>query len=139
MVVAITGLLTFLYASHVWPFQNSPTPSPTPSPSQTTSAFHVVEAILRADPFNYSGACPVSINFSGRISAVGSGTVSYRFIRSDGASAPIQTLTFTGSASQDVSETWTLGGAGTRYSGWEAIRIVDPNAMDSSHATFTLV
>src|SRR5580658_4549329 len=52
------------------------TSAPKPRPEE----FRVVEAILRADPFNYSGPCPVTIKFTGRIStAGGSGVVSYKF------------------------------------------------------------
>lgn len=68
----------------------------------------------------------------------GSGHVSYRFLRSDGASAPIQTLTFDAPASKDVSDTWTLGGPGFSYSGWEAIKIFEPQELQSKEATFTI-
>ncbi len=136
VILAATGLLTFLYQSHLFPFSAAPSPTPTTS---TSTSFHVIEAIVRADPFNFSGVCPVTITFSGRISAVGAGTVSYRFIRSDGASAPIETLTFNGSGSQDVTETWRLGGPAFTFSGWEAIRVIDPTALDSAHATFRIV
>jgi hypothetical protein len=106
-----------------------------PGPS---GGLQVVEAILRADPFDYVGPCPARITFSGRISVTGSGTVSYRFLRSDGASAPIQTLTFDGSGSQDISTTWDLGGAGFNYSGWEQIQILEPQALTSNQATFSI-
>src|SRR5262245_60160477 len=54
------------------PANDSSKPSP--------SGFRVVEAILRADPFEHNGPCPVTITFSGRISVVGGiGTVSYKF------------------------------------------------------------
>ncbi len=100
------------------------------------AGFRIVEVMLRADPFDYSGPCPVTITFSGRISvAGGAGTVSYKFIRSDGASAPIQTLQFTEAGSKDVSDTWYLGGSG---SGWEAIKTFDPQGVESSHADFKI-
>ncbi len=98
-----------------------------------------MEVLLRADPFDYSGPCPVKITFSGRISvAGGGGTVSYKFLRSDGASAPIQTLPFTEAGSKDVSETWTLGGPGIKWSEWEAIKTFDPQEIESNHANFTI-
>jgi hypothetical protein len=105
---------------------------------QPPPGLQVVEAILRADPFDYVGPCPVRITFSGRISVIGSGTVAYRFLRNDGASAPIQTLTFDGSGSQDISTTWDIGGAGFNYSGWEQIQILDPQTMTSNQATFNI-
>lgn len=113
----------------------------TPKDNQATTpaGFRIVEASLRADPFDHSGPCPVKINFSGRISAVGGGgTVSYRFLRSDGASAPIQTLTFDSPGSKDVNVTWTLGGPGFTFSGWESIKIIEPQESESNRATFKI-
>jgi hypothetical protein len=118
---------------------HSPTTTKAPATATPTSPnFRVVEVTLRADPFNYVGPCPVAIKFSGRISAVGgSGRISYKFLRSDGASAPIETLTFDTPASKDVSTTWTLGAPGT-YSGWQAIQIFDPQELKSNQAPFTI-
>ena len=105
--------------------------------TETPTGMRVIEAILRADPFDYTGNCPVTIKFSGRISVVGgSGRVSFRFIRSDGASAPIQTVSFEGPGSKDVSTTWMLGRS---YSGWQAIQILEPKEMQSQPAQFKLV
>jgi hypothetical protein len=100
--------------------------------------FRVVEAILRADPFDYTGPCPAKITFSGRISVVGgTGTVSYKFLRSDGASAPVQTLIFDSPGSKDINTTWTLGGASLPTpSGWEAIKIYEPQEITSQEAKF---
>jgi hypothetical protein len=122
------------------PLAGTPTQRPTvTAPPQMSDGFRVVEVFLRADPFDYTGACPVTIRFSGRISvAGGGGTVSFKFLRSDGASAPVQTLKFDGPGSKDVTETWQIGGAGSSYNGWEAIQIFDPNDMQSEHATFTI-
>ncbi len=142
MVVAIVGALTALGY-----FNSKPTPSPAITPaaastaeaSAAVSGFRVVEATLRADPFQGSAACPVVITFSGRISVVGgSGAVSYRFIRSDGASGPVQTLTFSGPGSQNVQETWTLGASGMTLDQWEAIRILEPAELESDHAAFRI-
>ena len=99
----------------------------------------MVEVILRADPFDYAGKCPVKVTFSGRISvAGGSGQVSYKFLRSDGASAPVHSLSFSQAGSQDIQETWTLGGDGSQFSGWESIEIFDPASMVSSQAKFKI-
>lgn len=67
-----------------------------------------------------------------------SGTVTYRFIRNDGASAPIRTLSFQDPGSQDVETTWRLGGEGFSYEGWQAIRILEPTEMESDRAEFTV-
>jgi hypothetical protein len=106
---------------------------------QRSEGFRVIEVLLRADPFDYTGACPVTIKFSGRISvAGGGGTVSFKFLRNDGASAPVQTLNFDGPGSKEVTATWQIGGPGFNYKGWEAIQIYDPNDMQSEHATFAI-
>lgn len=122
-----------------------PNPRPPSSPRSAPpvtgqSGFRVVEVFLRADPFDYSGPCPVKITFSGRISVVGgAGRVSYRFARSDGASAPVQTLTFDAPGSKDVSTIWTLGGAVLpNFSGWQAIEILEPQERRSGNATFKI-
>lgn len=101
--------------------------------------FRVIETLLRADPFEHRGPCPVTIEFSGRISAIGgSGTVTYRFLRNDGASAPVRTLEFQEPGSKDVETTWRLGGEGFSYEGWQAIRILEPEEMESDRAGFTV-
>jgi len=147
VTVAALAISYFGLASQVewWPFSpNGPiTPNEQLSPIGTITPneqpdFRVVEVFLRADPFDYSGPCPVTITFSGRISVVGSGTVSYRFQRSDGASVPVQALEFNSSGSQDVQNTWTLGGPGFASSDWQTIEVLDPAAGESEPATFTV-
>jgi hypothetical protein len=110
----------------------------TPDISAATR-FRIVEAHLRADPFDYVGSCPVMITFSGRISvAGGAGTVSYKWIRNDGASAPVETLSFAAPSSQDVNTTWYLGDSGMNYSGWMALQILDPEEVITDRAEFTI-
>lgn len=96
-----------------------------------------ISATLSADPVTYTGRCPAKITFKGRISASERGQVQYKFIRSDGANAPVRTINFTKAGSKPVSTTWTLGGAGLpSYSGWEAIQIVYPYSVQSNKAHF---
>jgi hypothetical protein len=111
-----------------------------PSPAGARSGeFRVVETLLRADPSDYAGPCPVTIRFSGRISAVGdAGRVSYKFLRSDRASGSISTLTFDSPGSKSVSTTWQLGAPGEVYSGWEAIQVFEPGETTSDRATFRI-
>ncbi len=110
---------------------------PPPEPAPANNTFRVVELTLRADPFNYKGRCPVTIRFTGRISvAGGGGTVSYKFLRSDGASAPVQTLRFAAPGSKKVSTSWRLGKS---YKGWQAIQIYDPKEQQSRQARFRIV
>jgi hypothetical protein len=99
--------------------------------------FRVTEVVLKADRFDNSGACPVTVNFSGYITANGPGKVKYTFTRNDGATSPVQVLKFTAAGTQPVSTTWQLGSASIlpRYEGWQAIKVIAPNEMESSHET----
>lgn len=123
---------------------NTTTTSPSPTTTQrttttTTAPQSRIEATLRADPFSGGTSCPVTIAFSGRISMIhGSGTVSYRFVRSDGATGPVETVTFTAPGSKEVSSTWSRGGPGERLVGWEQLVILSPVATESNRATFDL-
>jgi cellulose biosynthesis protein BcsQ/tetratricopeptide (TPR) repeat protein len=136
-VVQVDEVAIDLY--HCPAAQESPVPSvtrldtPAPVPEAT---FAVGRAILQADPANYTGKCPVTINFSGQISPVGhGGVVAYTFVRSDGASSPVQLLTFNEPSVQQVSTTWSLS---ADYSGWEQIRVLKPTETTSEKAFFTV-
>ncbi|HKK05278.1 MAG TPA: CARDB domain-containing protein [Gammaproteobacteria bacterium] len=97
------------------------------------------QAKLSASPTSYSGKCPAKITFKGTITANRAGRVQYKFIRSDGAFAPIHTLEFTSPGVKHVSTTWTLGGDKLpSYSGWEAIQIVYPTSLQSNKAHFRI-
>ena len=100
----------------------------------------VITANLRAAPANFSGQCPATIRFNGEINVQGITSplrVQYKFIRSDGALAPIETLVFERNGSKPVSNTWTLGGAALpSYSGWQAIKILYPQELESNRAAF---
>jgi len=99
----------------------------------------VTAVSLAANPANYSGPCPGTIKFSGKIVAKGKGEVKYQFFRSDGATGPVMSVVFDGPGSKEISTTWTLGGAGLpTYTGWEAVRVLSPNSIESNRANFTL-
>lgn len=94
-------------------------------------------ANLGAAPANYTGACPAKITFTGKITAKKAGKVQYKFIRSDGAFAPIQSLEFAAPGAKEVETTWTLGGPSLpSYSGWQAIELVYPTSFTSNKAHF---
>ena len=81
--------------------------------------------------------CPNTFTFTGNIRYTGQGVIKYQWKRSDGAIAPIQTLTLNGSGSQAVTTTWTLG---LTYNGWEALHVwFDGGEKESNQATFSLV
>jgi hypothetical protein len=97
----------------------------------------VTEAELKADDDKLSGRCPLTVRFTGSIRSTGPGTVAYTFLRSDGATGPTFTLVFKNAGTQAVFTTWTLGDSSglPSYSGWQAIRILSPNELESNHNT----
>lgn len=95
---------------------------------------------VAAVPVHHQGPCPATITFTGTIRVNHPGTVWYRWIRSDRARGPRLSIKFTHAGEQTVTTTWRLGGPGlTQYRGWEAIRILAPNRMESNHAMFDIL
>ncbi len=102
-----------------------------------------ITAKLKAVPDSYSGKCPATIKFEGMISVKNLTRpplrLQYKFIRSDGAHAPVNTLLFEGDGAKPVHTTWTLGGPELpAFSGWEAIKVVYPQDVESNHADFKI-
>lgn len=102
----------------------------------TAHARQHITATLKADPATYTGTCPGKITFKGSITATEPGRVQYKFIRSDGALAPTETLNFSKPGSKFVSSTWTIG---KDYSGWKAIKVIYPQELESNKANFKIV
>jgi len=94
-----------------------------------------VSAKVAADPVTFTGYCPVTITFNGVITVSAACAVQYKFIRSDGATKPVQTINFFAAGSKAVADTWTLNKS---YSGWEAIEVTSPVHLTSGHADFTI-
>lgn len=103
---------------------------------KTGDAFAVTDVVLKADNAEVFGQCPVTVNWTGFITANGPGTVKYTFTRNDGATAPVFTLDFDAAGTKRVSTTWTLGGVGLmEYKGWQRLKILSPNEIESSAET----
>jgi hypothetical protein len=103
------------------------------------SAAPEITARLTASPLSHTDKCPAVIKFTGMISVTAPTTVQYKFIRSDGASAPVQTLVFDKPGKKPVTTTWTLGGPELpTYEGWEAIKIISPRQVASNKASFSI-
>jgi hypothetical protein len=118
---------------------SSPLP---PSPAATTRTapqgpLRVVEVTLRAEPSDYSGPCPGRITFRGTIRTTGgSGRLSYRFTRSDKATAPIETIDVASASVHEVETTWAIGAYGYVVEGWQALEVVAPQPLTSARARF---
>ena len=96
----------------------------------------VNSARLAVSPKHHIGKCPAKFIFKGRIRSTRAGRVQYRFIRSDGAVAPVQTLNFYTPGVKRVSTSWTL--SPRTYTGWQAIQVIYPNRIVSNRAVFKL-
>jgi len=94
----------------------------------------VTGIVISVDPNIYSGVCPTTVNFLATITASGPGVVTYRWERSDGAIAPVQSLTFAGAGALMVSTSWTRGGG----TGWQRLHVLTPNDGQSGQINFTL-
>jgi len=88
-----------------------------------------------SSPGKLAAICPYTLKFKGEITASAACAVQYKFIRSDGALKPVQTLHFLGAGTINVIDTWTIG---AKYVGWEAIQVISPVSVTSSHGDFAL-
>jgi hypothetical protein len=95
----------------------------------------ITRMTLAANPNNYHGGCPVTINFNGSISLNGPNSVTYAIERSDGGSGHGGPLNFTSAGTKQVHFTWRLGSKGMNFSGWE--QIASGNSR-SNKATFQI-
>jgi hypothetical protein len=97
------------------------------------AGFRVVETGIKADAYYNSGPCPITVGFGGWITTNGPGVVRYTFTRSDGAAAAEETITFERAGTKQVRAGWTLGRG---FKGWQAIKILSPNEVESNRAEF---
>jgi hypothetical protein len=111
-----------------------------PRSDDRQTGFRVIDVHeSRARPDRHRGRCPVEIKFKVRVSvAGGAGTVSYRWLRSDGANAPIETIRFSEPGSKDIEDYWQIGGRGSSYDGWKQLQIYDPEELRSDRILFSV-
>ena len=110
------------------------------SSGQGVSEPGVAGVILHASPTTFSGACPATISFTGKITVNGRLTARYRFERSDGTSTPTQSISFGGPGQKPVSTSWTppLSSGVSIFEGWIVLRILTPNEVVSERANFSV-
>jgi hypothetical protein len=97
--------------------------------------FAVSSAATTVDQPNYSGNCPVTLNFTGAITTASAGTVTYHWQRSDGSSTSDSTETAAGAGTQNVTDSWSRNSSGN---GWERVVITKPAAVTGTQANFTI-
>ncbi|MCU0520144.1 MAG: protein kinase [Anaerolineae bacterium] len=103
---------------------------PTPTPP-----FEVTNVQVNANPTSYSGVCAKLFELTAQITVGGSGTVTYKWERSDGAEVAEETIDFAGPGTQEVTSSWNLGADGSY---WQRLHVLAPNDVLSNQATFTL-
>ena len=108
----------------------SATIPPTPVPP-----FEVTNIQISVDPTSYTGICSKDFTFSAQITVIGSGTVTYKWERSDGADVAEETIDFASPGTQSVNTTWSIGGDGTY---WQQLHVLSPNDVTSDQASFTV-
>ena len=88
---------------------------------------------------SFTGPCPKKFDFETEIDADGPTTITYTWLRSDGATAPENTIIFEEAGTKKVTTSWTLGGSGESYEGyWQQLKIISPEEIFSSKAEFNL-
>lgn len=100
-----------------------------------TLAAHVTQVTAAVEPEIFSGVCPKSATYTGKITTNGAGTVSYRWARSDGTSET-RTLQFTAAGTQAVENFSTSYTHSATH--WAKLEVLAPNAVTSEQAKFTL-
>ncbi len=100
-----------------------------------SAPFQVTQVTADVEPEIFSGVCPKSATYTGKITTNGAGTVSYRWVRSDGT-GETRTLNFSAAGTQAVANvTMNYTHSATH---WAKLEVLAPNAMSSTQAKFTL-
>jgi hypothetical protein len=98
----------------------------------------VAEVTVTVTPPVFTGNCPKTFVFTGKITSDSSEVVSYGWKRSDGAVHPIKTIEFDRPGIKEFTYNWTVGTDGKSFSGWVVLETISPNKMTSNKANFTL-
>ncbi|OGP63420.1 MAG: hypothetical protein A2V65_02125 [Deltaproteobacteria bacterium RBG_13_49_15] len=112
------------------------TPNEITSNKATTSVscrkdYGVTHVTAYAVPSSWYEYCPASIDFTAKITTDGACTVEYLWRRSDGRTSSTRTLTFSGSETKEVHNTWNIDSSGLW---WQRIEIITPNKITSANA-----
>jgi hypothetical protein len=91
--------------------------------------FRVVALALDSASLQFSGSCPITVDLSGDISAIGSGgDIFYAFSLDDGRTSAIGTVQFDSPSTQAVGSAMTFD---RTYEGTVALRIFQPEELES--------
>jgi len=83
--------------------------------------------------YQYTGACPVQLEFHWGVIGTGPGPVTYYTTRNDGAKSQTQSITLpSANRSIPIVTTWQLGAPTPQfqpYRGWVQVHILSPNPV----------
>jgi hypothetical protein len=121
---------------------SSTTTTASGSTTTTASGFQVtsVSATLDASSFNCANSVQ-TFTFTATINVAPNtgGTVTYNWVRSDGAThAPYIVTVPSGSTSVTVSTTWTVGSGIPNGTYWEQVQTTAPNSVSSNQPVFAM-
>lgn len=111
--------------------------APAPRNRSALAGLEVIPDLSVAPP-TYTGPCPTTFTFKGKITVNRAATINYRFVRSDNTRTVPTGLTFEKAGTQEVTDTWQFDDA-TQFPkiiGWEAIQILWPVRIQSNTAFF---
>src|SRR3989338_7154981 len=126
---------------------NNPSLTPTPTPTFTpTPVPRIGDALpvtnvgvdVSADPSHYEGSCKdkLEFTFTATVTLEKSGTVIYKWLRSDGTETTPQTLSFAEAGTKTVSAIWQPDFKDLEFSGWQKMKISTPIEVTSNQAQF---
>jgi hypothetical protein len=129
----------------VVPIIGTPVPIPTPNPpggggwSGPPKVTSVVVYVPGGQSSGaYTGQCPATHYFVADVTVDGACTVTYKWERSDGVTGSVQTLVFNGAGTQQIGDTWMLGGGPGTGTVWERVDVLTPLPMTSNQASMTI-
>ena len=111
----------------------TPPPTTPAAPPATPATPGKFGATLTADPPRTDGKFPAFVTFKGAITMEAPGTVTYRFVRSDGAIMPLRTLVFKTAGTKEIKDTWVFK---QTFNGWMQLKIEAPAEAESNEAAF---
>jgi hypothetical protein len=114
-----------------------------PPPTGVPGAISVSAATLSVAPVTFSGACPQTYTFTGSLTSVGAGKISYQLeATSDKAGfvfdlpAPVES-TFTDAGPRTFTVNYQLTFTGS-VSGQATLHVLTPNDLSSAKVSFSL-
>lgn len=103
---------------------------------QQASNAIVSKVVITADQSSFTGKCPHIVKFTATIYSTGTGTVQFKWLRSDGGHpAHNPSITLGGTGTDTVTYEWRLG---KNFQGWVAMQTITPNQVKSNNANFQI-